>query len=626
MKKSSVKRIFSLAAAVALFLGGMIMMVPLRAGAAEPVEQTRQVWTAAEAEMAREVDEGVPLKDIFNSSVTSGKGIHEVIAEAIKVGVDPSLVVYTCINEGYTAEIVIKAALKAGAPFDIVLNSATNAGLTKKFVYVGDVVAAAIKTGIDPSLVVHTAIGEGYPAQIVVKTALKAGAPLDVVVKSALDAGADKKTIYVGAADAGKSPSAVERALLTASTVGKTPEKIPEKPIFSPSTFSKVALTPHSLEPPPAIFGMGGVVLTRLPSLSQTPQLFLIGPLKINPFFALSETFSDNIFFTADDRKRDAITTITPGIRVKLPFQSHFAELEYYSVITRYGKKFRSEDINDHHVNAAMDLNFGDRFGMRFSDKLDCDHEPRSSSVSGNSEVFHANAAAVSAAYRFSDRARIHLDYTKSNWRYLTGHFRDREEGELSGAVFYRVLPRASVFIEYGRRNIAYSEDTLELDSSVDTMQAGATWDFSTWSKGTIKAGLARKNFTSSTRTNGTVKVGSADVRHNFTSDMTIVLTARRSMNEPDIPGGNYFITTGGYAEFTHRFIKEWAYVFRGATVHDLYFSRTDRTILGGIGLRYQAKDWLEFAVDHNWQGRHSSIPGNNYTEHSSIIMVNVSL
>jgi hypothetical protein len=157
-------------------------------------------------------------------------------------------------------------------------------------------------------------------------------------------------------------------------------------------------------------------------------------------------------------------------------------------------------------------------------------------------------------------------------------------------------------------------------------MQAGLTWDFSSRSKGTLKAGLARKDFTSSAMSNATVKVGSADVRHDFTSDTTVVLTAQRSMNEPDIPGINYFIATGAYADLTQRFAQQWAAVVRLAYVQDVYFVRTDRTSLGGAGLRYRAKDWLEFALDYNRNKRQSNVQGYDYTEQSSLITVNVSL
>ncbi len=630
LKKNGAGRISSLAAMAALFLGCAIITVPLRTGSAQPVETTRQIWTAADAAMAQEVADGVPLKDIINSSVKSGASINETIAAAIKVGVYPSLVVYTSINEGYAAQTVVKAALKAGAPFDVVLKAAANAGLNKKSVTVGDVVTAAIKSGVDPSLVVHTAISEGYPAQIVIKTALRAGAPLNVVVKSAIDAGAEIKAVYAGAADAGKagkSPAAVERAISAAGTpvrVADKSERIAEKPVTSPP--SEVALTPRSLEPPLAIFGRGGVVLTRFPSLSQTSQVFPIDPLTINPFLALSEAFSDNVFFSADNRKRDAITTITPGVRVKLPFQAHSAELEYYSVITRYNRKeYRFDDISDHHVNAAMDLKFGDRFGMRLSDQFARDHEPRSSSATGNLEVFHTNAASLSAAYRTSDLTRIQIDYTKANWGYVTDHFRDHDEDLIAGTFFYQVLSRTSAFIEYGHRNFTYTEEAADFDSKADTVQAGLIWDLSARTRGTIKAGLAHKDFTSSTRRDVTVIVWSADVRHDLTSDTTVVLTARRSLNEPNRPDIDYFISTGFYAELTHHFIKEWAAVFRGSQVTDAYSAlKADRTFLGGAGLTYKAMDWIEFAVDYNWHQRNSSILGK-YVEHSTGVTANIS-
>jgi hypothetical protein len=602
---NSAKRISSLAAMVALFLGCAIIMVPLRTGAAEPAETTREVWTATEAEMAWEVAKGIPLRDIINSRVKSGEDIHEVVASAIKVGVDPSLVVSIAINQGYTAQTVVNAALKAGAPFDAVLKSAANAG-PKKSLYVREIVTASVQFGVDPSQIVHTAISAGYSAQSVITTALKAGAALNVVVKSAIDAGVDDKTIYVAAADAGKSPASVEQAILNASA-------LPE-----------VALASRSLEPPPAIFGRGLIVLAPIPAWR--PPLFQIGQLKINPFLALSETFSDNVFFTPDNRKIDSITMVTPGVRLKLPFQTHIAELNYYSVITRYGKDYRIDDTTDHHGNAAVDLMFGDRFEMRLSDQLAHDHEPRSSSATSNIEVFDTNAAALSAAYRTSDLTRLQIDYTKSDWRYLTGHFRDREEDLVAGTVFYRVLSRTSVFIEYGYRKIAYSDETLELDSTVGTLQGGLTWDVTARTKGTIKAGMARKDFKSSARGNTSTMVGSADVRHDFSKDTTLVLTAERTINEPDIASINYFVSTGAYVELTQRLVTTLFAVVRGAYVLDDDTSRTDRTSLGLAGLKYRVKDWFEFAADYNWHVRNSNISGNNYTEHSAIITVNFSL
>ncbi len=610
---------------------GCAIIVPLRAGAAQPAAEKRPVWTAVEAEMAREVAEKVPLKDIINSSVNTGAAIRDVVAGAVKIGVDPSLVVFTAINEAYDAQTVVKAALDAGVPLEVVLKSAVHAGeLNKKSVYVLKIVAATVKIGADPSLVVRTAISEGYPVQTVITTALKAGAPLDVVVKSAVDAGADKKSIYAGAAEAGKSPVAVERALSAAGasigTTGKPPEVSAEKRGISPSTPPEVAPTSRSLEPPPAIFGMGGVVLTRLPSLSQTPQLPEFGPLKINPFLGLSEAFSDNVYFTADNRKRDLITTITPGVRMNLPFDTHNAGLEYYSVITRYGYKYRSEDISDHHVNAAVDFNFGDLFGLQLFDQFARDHEPRSSSATGNNEVFHTNAAGLSAAYRTSDLTRIQIDYTKSNWGYVTDHFRDRDEDLIAGTVFYQVFAGTSAFIEYGHRKFDYTEEGVDLDSKADTVQAGLAWDISVRTRGALKAGFTRKNFTSSNRKDVTVNVWSADVRHDFTGDTTVVLTARRSLNEPNRPGIDYFTSTGGYAELTQRVNEDWAAVLLGAYVTDDFTAaKVDRTFLGGAGMTYKANDWLDFAVDYNWHQRNSSLL-DKYVEHSTIITANISL
>jgi hypothetical protein len=363
-------------------------------------------------------------------------------------------------------------------------------------------------------------------------------------------------------------------------------------------------------------------VLSQAPAWA--PPTFPLGPLKLNPFLGLSETFSDNVFFTADNRKRGQITTITPGVRVELPFQAHMAELEYYSVITRYKKDYRMDDTTDHHMNAAVDLKFDDRIGMHLSDQFARDHDPRSSSATtGDLDVFDTNAASLSASYRTTDLIRIQIAYTRSSWRYLTDHFRDRDEGLIAGTVFYQAFSRMSTFIEFGHRNFAYTVEGVDLDSKANTAQAGLTWDISPRSSGTLKAGVARKDFTSSARRDVTVYVWSADVRHDFTGDTTVIMTARRSLNEPNISSTDYLISTGIYADLTQRIISDLAAVLRGAYVTDDYSSsNVDRTYLGGAGLTYKAKDWIKFAVDYDWQQRNSSII-QKYVEHAMMLTVN---
>jgi hypothetical protein len=604
----------------ALLIGVTIIMVPHRADAAEPAEAPRQVWTAAEAEMAQEIADGVPLKDIIDSSVKAGSRIDEVVISAIKVGANPSLVVSISITGGYAAQTVVKAALDAGVPYDIVLNSVKNAGPNKKPTAIDEVVAAAVKFGVDPYLVVHSTISTGYPAQIVIKTALNAGAPLNDVVKAAVDAGAEKRSIYAGAADAGKSPAAVKRALLAASIPLASAVMTPAK---KPATTPSDELTITSA---PAIFGIGGIVLSQSPAWALPTISADTVPVTVNAFLALAETFSDNARFTsAGTKESDSLTTITPGVRLRLPFRAHVAEAELYGVMNYY-KTNKDLNVNDIHIGLSADFKVTDPFTLRIADTFDKGHESLSSSPTGSQEVFRTNVLAASAAYQFTENFKALVDYGMSTWRFDTAKFRDRDENGLTGTVSYKVLSKMWLFMEYGGRNIAYSDKTLDLDSTVSTLQAGLTWDISSRSKGTIKAGLAQKNFTSSAKTDGTVKVGSADVRHDFTSDTTVVLTAERSLKEPNIQGMDYFISTGGYADLTQRFLQKWAVMIRGAAVQDNYFIRTDRSTLGGIGLKHRTKDWLEFAVDYNWRSRHSDDPGYNYTEQSAIIKVSASI
>lgn len=351
------------------------------------------------------------------------------------------------------------------------------------------------------------------------------------------------------------------------------------------------------------------------------------GQLKINPYVSVSETFDDNIFYTSSDEKKDSITTTTPGLRLQMPFRIHSASLEYYSVFNRY-HRYKDENTTDYHGNGDVDLKFGSLFSLKLADTYVKGHEPRSSSSTGFIEIFHTNAAAVSAMYRLADLSSVELDYGKSNWRFKTSDFRNRDEDLVSGYFFYRFLRKTSAFIEFDHKQVAFTQPALDLDNSVNSLQLGLTWEISARSKGTVKGGTISKDFKSPALADFNGWTASADVHHDFTDNTSVFLSGQRIVNETNLLGSRYFLTTGAYAELTHRFVRRLSGVARASYGEDRYSDvippdtavRLDRTTLGGVGLKYLVKDWLELALDYNRRGRRSDIPLNDYNEHAYVL------
>jgi hypothetical protein len=109
-----------------------------KAGAGRKKDKTK-----GDLGIAKDLAQGIPLKDIVNEAVKTGMSIQLVVAEALAAGVDPAYVVFTAISEGYDAQTVVAAALKAGAPLDAVVNAAIVGGADNKAIYVGGAEAGA---------------------------------------------------------------------------------------------------------------------------------------------------------------------------------------------------------------------------------------------------------------------------------------------------------------------------------------------------------------------------------------------------------------------------------------------------------------------------------------------------
>src|ERR1700686_1729737 len=72
------------------------------------------------------------------------------------------------------------------------------------------------------------------------------------------------------------------------------------------------------------------------------------GMLKVHPFISVQETYNDNIFAVPNNTTSDWITTITPGIKMELPYGRNLFTADYRAVMDRYASN-SSENTTDHY-------------------------------------------------------------------------------------------------------------------------------------------------------------------------------------------------------------------------------------------------------------------------------------
>lgn len=357
------------------------------------------------------------------------------------------------------------------------------------------------------------------------------------------------------------------------------------------------------------------------------------GMLEIHPFVSVKETYNDNIFAVAKDTTSDWVNTITPGIKLVLPVRRHLLSAEYSAVITSFSK-YNSEDTTDQNARFLADFKLGSLLGLTFSDTYAKGHEPRVSSTSGQIEKFERNAPSVTATYQLADRSKIQLDYTRTSWNFMLSEYRSRNEDLASAYLYYRFMPKTSAFIEYDWKNISYDQKVNGLDSQVNSGFLGLTWEMTASTRGTVKGGYLSKRFDAADKDDVATWGASADISHAFSDYSLLKINAAREVNESSALGTRYYITTGAFAEYTHKLTYKISAVARASYGVDDYsnaiapdtVSRYDKTLLGGVGLKYQMRDWMEFTLDYNYRNRSSNIPVNDLKENAVSLTVNFAL
>lgn len=355
--------------------------------------------------------------------------------------------------------------------------------------------------------------------------------------------------------------------------------------------------------------------------------------LQIHPFVSVQETYNDNVFAVPNDTDHDWITTITPGISLSLPYGKHNFSADYKAVFSRYSN-YSSENTTDHYANAMADLKIGSLFGLKLSDGYIKGHEPRVSSTSGQIEEYTKHAPSVTGTYQLADRSKVQIDYTRPVWNFTLSDYRDRQEDLVSTYLYYRFLPRTSAFIEYDFRNYNYDQKVDELDSKVNSVLLGLTWEMSAITKGTVKAGYLDKRFDAAGADGLRTWTASVDVSHAFSDYSSIKLVGMRDVNEPSAPEARYYITTGASAQYTHKLTAKISGAARLSYGIDDYSNaigadteaRKDKTLIGGVGLRYQMYNWLEFALDYDHWNRDSNIAEWDLIQNTCSFTVNFAL
>lgn len=364
------------------------------------------------------------------------------------------------------------------------------------------------------------------------------------------------------------------------------------------------------------------------PSFVSATGNMKIGPIKVDPYISGKATYTTNVFATSGAREDDYIITYTPGVTLKLPFRRHLLYIDYNIVDKNY-EDFSDEDTTSQNGYGMLDLKVGSKLNVILSDTYTKGHEPRGASATGSIEKFKSNTMEARIRHALVDTSSVEFAYSGTELSYETAvnDFRERDEDTLSFGLYFKVLPKTSLFVEYARKDVNYEvvEPILGvfLDSRTDFMQMGVKWDATGKSTGILKVGYAWKDYDDDLLGEYNTWVGSLEGIHNIDKDTSLTLRASRSLNETSLSGTRFTTITGAYGELRHKFFKRYSLAAKGSKA-EVKFSdpllvptelRIDNMSTVGADFVYKMQKDVTLTLDYEYSKRNSNEDVNDYRQ-----------
>ena len=340
--------------------------------------------------------------------------------------------------------------------------------------------------------------------------------------------------------------------------------------------------------------------------------------------------YNDNITGTRDNRISSSVYTLRPELVGEVKKAGDRYTVSYHGNYGVYGSS-RDDDYYHHEFWAAGDNYYTSRARLGWGVGYVMKTDPRGStdrSVSTEPDRWHAPVVRALAAYGAKDAiGRIELEGSWMEKRYDNNrsytNASDVNLGMMSGRFFYRVMPRTSALFELRNTWANYVLGTPNMDNTDTRAYVGATWDATAKTSGTIKAGVARKNFSDGSRKDATMGSWEGSVRWSPLTYSTFDLISSRT--PADSTGvGNFTINTGTTLMWSHQwasYIMSRAYLGHVKTTYE-NDPREDKTLNAGVGLYRDISHNARLGLDYNYTDRSSNQQINEFRR--NVIMLSL--
>lgn len=350
------------------------------------------------------------------------------------------------------------------------------------------------------------------------------------------------------------------------------------------------------------------------------------GPFRAYPELAVEFNHESNFFRTDGGLlpiKATWINVLAPALRLNALKGTDAYNLSY---LARIGTVFssRDDDFVDQAVNANANWELGARHRLRAEYEFLDWHDRRGSGdpsevsapnlIYKHPDLWNSNRARMDYSFG-SPGAKGRLDLAAAQtWRRYTNNdqeTRDNDRTLLDAAYFWRVFPKTSLLLDVNWQNVDYVNEapgSTTLDSQEWRLYAGATWDATAKTTGTIKLGYVAKDFKASVYQDYASIGWEADVQWRPRTYSIVNLTTSRNPMESATGQADAVIVSVIAADWVHYWRSYLRSKLGALGTNDEYLGedRVDHRFQVGAGLFYQPARRIELGAEYRYESRTS--------------------
>ena len=402
----------------------------------------------------------------------------------------------------------------------------------------------------------------------------------------------------------------------------------------------------------------GGVSGSNI-SLLRTPGL-RAGPFQVYPFLGVAEIYSDNVFRSQSNRQYDFVHAVSPGMQVQLPFAGLHQAVVDYRATQLYSQRFSANNVMRQDLTGQILMNFPGGLNINLSGGYTKGFDLRGSAVDvqaleptrWNTKTFNGQIETLGS--QFGVRVQVQT----IDWKYENNNqapFRDRLSSQGNMTVYGSIAPKTFALLNVGVGRVNYDQN-IQLDNTSYNFSTGLRWNATGKTTGEIQVGYTFLTYDRAPVSQATLSTGGTTI---LSTGGTTTLSTGGSGNQIVYVNGNLnwqptprsnismrpyrtiqqsgVFGTSFYTQTGVKFYGSFSIGIRTTLNGNFQYShnaynndqgtstlpnRTDNRMGGGLGVSYQAVQWLGLRAQYQYDQRNSTIDHFEYFANTLMVSI----